>query len=100
MSAYIRELERERLASIEISVPVSARVEIRQAALRERFVKWFASLPAPTRRRPFCMREFQDALGVRADFISAVLIAEGWRRHRVWADARQHYHRVWLPPSS
>lgn len=99
MSAYIRELERERLARAEVTTPPSSRREARQDALREQFLKWWASLPAPTRERAFSMREFEEALGARADFISPVLIALGWRRHRVWANARSHYHRVWLPPS-
>jgi hypothetical protein len=89
MSAYIRQLQR----FVEAQSPPGSRKE----NLRSKFEKWFASLPAPTRNRPFSMNEFERALGTSGRFISPILLELNWRRKRIWA-TKEHYHRFWVPP--
>ena len=95
VSAYIRQLELDRLANLAAEVPPDPP----EKALKERFEAWFFSLPAPTRNRPFSMAEFERALGTRGRYLSPVLIALGWHRRRIWS-TRQHYHRYWQPPAA
>jgi hypothetical protein len=66
-------------------------------SLRDRFVSWYASLPAISRDRRFSMAEFETALKTQGRYISPVLLELRWQRKRVWSTTGQ-YFRYWLPP--
>ena len=67
------------------------------SSLRDRFVSWYASLPAISRDRRFSMAEFETALKTQGRYISPVLLELRWQRKRVWSTTGQ-YFRYWLPP--
>jgi hypothetical protein len=67
------------------------------SSLRDRFLSWYASLPAVSRDRRFSMTEFEAALKTQGRYISPVLLELGWTRKRVWSTTRQ-YHRYWQSP--
>ena len=90
MNAYLRSL---RKAVCEPTTRAPA------PDLQTRLQAWFNGLPEFTRRRPFSMAEFEQAVGRPGRLISPALLALGWRRGRKWT-SRYHYHRLWLPPES
>ena len=66
--------------------------------LRDRFISWYAGLPAVSRDRRYSMLEFEKALKTQGKYISPVLLELGWQRKRVWSTTGQ-YHRYWEPPT-
>ena len=68
------------------------------SSLRDRFERWYSSLPPVSRDRRFSMSEFETALKTQGKYISPVLLELGWRRKRVWSTTGQ-YHRYWEPPT-
>lgn len=91
MSAYIATLKKQ----IEHSICLSAKSK--RGTLQERLIVWFENLPPESRRRPFSMYEFENALLSQGRHISNVLLQLGWHRKRIWSN--QRYCRYWLPPS-
>lgn len=69
------------------------------STMRDKFEKWYGSLPLVSRNRRFSMSEFEAALKQPGRLISPTLIELGWRRKRVWSTTQQ-YNRYWEPPSS
>ena len=90
-SAYIRSLQRglEAQTSQQLSSP----------DLKERFIKWFASVPEISRMRPYSMVELERALGTQGRFLSPILEKLGWERRRKWSSKGQN-PRYWVPPCS
>lgn len=90
MTAYIRQLAQQTAAA---PTPPKART------LEDRFDEWWASQPLATRSRPYSMEELTTALKTQGRYISPILAKHGWVRHRRWQH-RQHYFRLWLPPTT
>jgi hypothetical protein len=68
------------------------------SSLQDRFISWYASLPAVSRDRRFSMSEIEAALKTQGRYISPVLLDLGWQRKRMWNTTGQ-YHRYWVPPA-
>ena len=68
------------------------------SSMRDRFSRWYDSLPAVSRERRFAMSELEVALKTQGKYISPVLLELGWRRKRIWSTTGQ-YHRYWEPPT-
>ena len=68
------------------------------SSLRERFERWYSSLPPVSRDRRFSMSEIEAGLKTQGKYISPVLLGLGWRRKRMWSTTGQ-YHRYWEPPT-
>jgi hypothetical protein len=56
-----------------------------RSTLREKFIRWFESLPAVSKHRRFAMSEFEAALQTQGKYLSPILHARGWRRSRLYA---------------
>jgi hypothetical protein len=89
MSAYVRELNCELERSLQQRQPAPS-------PLRIRLLEWLSGLPEVTRKRPYAMVEFENALGTQGKYISPVLLELGWQRKRKWSSSGQ-YHRYWVP---
>lgn len=90
-TAFIKRLKRETAASQRRDNPGDD--------LHRKFLDWYQSLPEVVQNRAFSMQEFEAALGTQGKYISAVLLALGWRRKRQWSNTGR-YHRYWVPPMS
>jgi hypothetical protein len=86
-SAYLNSLNQE-IGSEHVGSP----------DLRATLLAWYAGLPEFARERAFSMSEIEAAVGSQGRYISAVLVALGWRRGRKWTSKR-HYLRTWVPPT-
>ena len=90
-SAYIRSLQR---TLVDEAVPQ----QLFKPDLKQRFIKWFTSVPEISRVRPYSMAELERALGTQGRFLSPILESLGWERRRKWS-SRGASPRYWVPPS-
>ena len=65
--------------------------------VKQRFLRWFDSVPEVSRNRRYSMIEFERALSTQGRYLSPVLLSLGWQRRRDWSNKGQN-QRYWVPP--